>query len=82
MYLDIHKLLCGRKEEIKHKFIKRWKSFMTLSQYAEKADDVALINKLKVCDVYMCILRCPRGTGRQEIDFELLSCYKYSSCLS
>ena len=53
MYLDIHKLLCGRKEEIKHKFIKRWKSFMTLSQYAEKADDVALINKLKVCDVYV-----------------------------
>ena len=48
MYLDIHKLRKGQHKEITHKFVKKWKSFDALLAFAEKTDDVALINKIKV----------------------------------
>lgn len=53
MYLDIHKLLCESKEDIKNKSIKKWKTFDALSKYAERTDNVALINKIKVCNYYV-----------------------------
>ena len=47
MYLDLHKLLHGKLDEITHKFVKKWKTFNDLVTYAKKVDDVSLINKLK-----------------------------------
>lgn len=48
MYLDIHKLLSGKIGEITHRFVKKFKNFTTLSSFADKTDDIALINKIKV----------------------------------
>lgn len=48
MYLDLHKLLHGKNDEIKHKFVKRWKNFDGLVKFAEKIEDVSLINKTRV----------------------------------
>ena len=48
MYLDLHKLQHGRKSEITHRFVKHWKSFDSLAKFAEKTDDVSLLNKIKV----------------------------------
>ena len=65
MYLDIHKLLHGKKEEITHKFVKRWKDFNSLSSFADKTEDIALINKIKVgCSImFLCIYCYPAAIG-------------------
>jgi F-box protein 18 (helicase) len=42
----------GRNSEITHKFIKIWKSFDSLVKFAEKTDDVSLMNKIKICQKY------------------------------
>ena len=47
MYLDLHRLLHGKNDEITHKFVKKWKTFEGLMAFADKVDDVALINKIK-----------------------------------
>jgi F-box protein 18 (helicase) len=52
MYLDIHRLLHNKKDQIKHKFVKKWKSFKDLLNFAERIEDVSLINKIKVCQKY------------------------------
>ena len=48
VYLDIHRLRQGRKMEITNKFVKKWRDFNALVAYAERTDDVSLINKIKV----------------------------------
>ena len=48
MYLDIHRLRQGKKAEITNKFVKKWKDFGALASFAERTDDVSLINKIKV----------------------------------
>ena len=48
MYLDIHRLLHGRRNEISHKFVKKWKDLNALAAFAELTDDVSLLNKIKV----------------------------------
>ncbi|CAI8037725.1 F-box DNA helicase 1 [Geodia barretti] len=50
MYLDINNLRRGRNSEITHKFIKSWKSFDSLVKFAEKTDNVSLMNKIKASD--------------------------------
>ena len=60
MYLDINNLRRGRNSEITHKFIKIWKSFDSLVKFAEKTDDVSLMNKIKASDtVKPARCRCP-----------------------
>ena len=56
MYLDLHKLQQGKTAEIQNKFVKRWHSFQALSNYADRTDDVALINKIKVYHSVIYIL--------------------------
>ena len=57
MYLDLYKLKHGRNSEITHKFVKKWKSFDSLVRFADRNDDVALLNKLKVGILYTLIDR-------------------------
>jgi F-box protein 18 (helicase) len=52
MYLDIHRLRHGRRNEISHKFVKKWKDFNALAAFAERTDDVSLLNKIKICEKY------------------------------
>ena len=55
MYLDLHKLLHGKLDEITHKFVKKWRSFNGLVAYAEKVDDISLLSKLKAI-LYICTM--------------------------
>lgn len=49
MLLAIHKLLQGADHsQITHKFVKTFKSFKALRNYADRSSDVALLNKIKV----------------------------------
>ena len=40
--------MLGRTNDVKHKFIKKWRSIQELRRFVERTDDVSLINKIRV----------------------------------